>query len=194
MNYLAHFYLAHNDEGLIVGNLLADFVRGKEYMKLPEDFQRGVILHRKIDEYTDRHPEVEKTKSRLRENHGKYASVISDVFYDYFLGINWKEYSQIPLRIFTGNIYSVLKSHQNRFPTQAQITLGYMSKHDWLYHYSSYYGIEMALQGLSRRAKFNNNMHGAIEDLKENEKYIENEFKPFFKELENFVSEEKLNL
>jgi len=191
---LAHFYLARNDDGLIVGNLLADFVKGNKYLELPEDIQRGVILHRSIDEYTDNHKEVEKTKERLRSKYRKYSPVISDVFYDYFLGINWSKYSDISLKDFTKEIYDTLFKYQHSFPMQAQLTVGYMSKNDWLYHYSTYFGIEMALKGLSRRARFETNMFEAIQDLKDTEDLIQAEFTPFFEDLMNHVEKEIKNL
>ncbi len=187
MNYLAHFFLAGNDEGLIVGNLLADFIKGNKYLELPEPFQRGVILHRSIDAFTDNHADVEKTKVRLRAKYRKYAPVISDVFYDYILGDNWHDYSGISLKMFTKNIYDTLKKHQHSFPLPAQMTLSYMSKNDWLYHYSTFFGIEMALKGLSRRATFDTNMHEAIEDLKRDRALIESDFRPFFSDLMKHV-------
>ena len=187
MNYLAHYYLADGDEGLIVGNMLADHVRGNKYKLLPEHIQRGVILHRKIDEFTDTHPEVEKTKVRLREKYRKYAPVISDVFYDYSLGSNWSEYHDKSLREFSAGIYKTLKNNEKSLPNRAQMMLSYMSKDDWLFQYSTFYGIEMALKGLSRRAKFETNMHLAIDDLKRDHKKIESEFKVFFEELRSLV-------
>ena len=108
MNYLAHFYLARNDKGLIVGNLLADYAVGKKYLDYPQEIQRGILLHRRIDEFTDDHPETEKTKVRLREKYKKYSPVISDVYYDYFLGQNWSDYSDVPLKSFTQRIYKTL--------------------------------------------------------------------------------------
>lgn len=194
MNYLAHFFLARGDEGLIVGNFLADHVKGNKYKTLPEEIQRGVILHRRIDDYTDSHHEVEKTKIRLRENYGKYAPVISDVFYDYALGNNWENYSNKELKAFSSEIYATLKRSKHSFPEMARITLEYMSANDWLYHYSTYYGIEMALKGLSRRATFETNMHEAIADLKSDEELIEEEFKSFFVDLQEHVHQELKNI
>ena len=194
MNYLAHFYLASDDEGLIIGNLLADYARGNKYRDFAPDVQRGILLHRSIDQFTDSHDEVEKTKSRLRAKYRKYSPVISDVFYDFALGNNWTNYSDIQLKDFSTGIYSTLKKHQHTFPLEAQLTLAYMSKNDWLYHYSTYYGIEMALKGLSRRASFETNMHEAIEDLKNDQKIIEQEFKSFFNDLIDHVQIEKLKL
>ena len=190
MNYLAHFYLAAKDEGLIIGNILADYKKGKQYLELPEDIQRGVLLHRSIDDFTDNHPEVEKTKARLRKKYRKFAPVISDVFYDFILGNNWKDYSSQRLDAFSSDIYKVLLDNTHILPIQAQMTVGYMSKNDWLYHYSTFWGIEMALKGLSRRTTFDTNMHEAIEDLKRDEAIIEKEFRHFFEDLRSHVSNE----
>jgi len=190
MNYLAHFFLAGSNDGLIVGNLLADFVKGNKYLELPESVQKGVELHRSIDEYTDTHVEVEKTKVRLRKKYRKYSPVISDVFYDYVLGTNWSNYSPIPLKEFSQGIYRTLEKHQDSYPLQAKMTIGYMAKNDWLYHYSTFFGIEMALKGLSRRAKFETNMQEAVEDLRRDYKLIEQEFKPFFNDLMDHVQKE----
>ena len=69
LNYLAHFYLASEDEGLIIGNIMADYKKGRQYLELPKDVQRGVLLHRSIDDFTDNHPEVEKRAPSLQEFH-----------------------------------------------------------------------------------------------------------------------------
>ena len=191
LNYLAHYYLADGDEGLIVGNMLADYLHGNKYKSLPVPIQRGVVLHRMIDDFTDSHPEVEKTKARLREKYRKYAPVISDVFYDYSLGSNWNEYHSESLKEFSAGIYKTLFDNVNMLPDHAKMMLSYMSKNDWLYHYSTFYGIEMALKGLSRRAKFETRMHEAIDDLKRDHEMIETEFKVFFKELRSLVKDFK---
>jgi acyl carrier protein phosphodiesterase len=75
-------------------------------------------------------------------------------------------------------------------PYPAQMTVAYMSKNDWLYHYSTHFGIEMALKGLSRRSVFETNMHEAIADLKVDHEEIQAEFRPFFKDLMAHVDNE----
>ena len=55
MNYLAHVYLSGSDKDLIIGNFIADHVKGKAYLDYPETIQKGILLHRKIDDFTDRH-------------------------------------------------------------------------------------------------------------------------------------------
>ena len=108
MNFLAHLFLAGNDEGLIIGNFIADSIRGKETNNYPESIRRGIVLHRQIDHFTDTHPVVKRTVQRLRKSSEKYAPVVSDVIYDHFLAANWNQYSSIPLKQFANQSYHFL--------------------------------------------------------------------------------------
>ncbi|MEX0290603.1 MAG: DUF479 domain-containing protein, partial [Flavobacteriaceae bacterium] len=93
MNFLAHIYLSFGDDEITIGNFIADSIRGKKYKHLPERVQKGVILHRAIDTFTDAHPTVRQSSKRLHENYSHYSRVIVDIFYDHFLAKNWKNYS-----------------------------------------------------------------------------------------------------
>ena len=106
MNFLAHLYLSGEEEPVLLGNFMADFVKGNPEARLrtilpPEvvasgifpELIRGIQLHRHIDHFTDTHPIVERTKARLRPEFRKYAGVISDMFYDHFLAAEWTAYS-----------------------------------------------------------------------------------------------------
>ncbi len=90
MNFLAHIYLSGNQERVMIGNFIGDFVKGKAWEEFDSAIQRGILLHREIDRYTDDHEVVIKTKERLRPKYHHYAPVISDVFYDHFLASLWK--------------------------------------------------------------------------------------------------------
>ena len=94
MNYLAHFHLSNNNESLIIGNYIADDVKGKAYLNYSSEIQQGILLHRKIDDFTDNHPVVENSKHLIRHNQNKFTPVVMDVFYDYFLANNWDTYSE----------------------------------------------------------------------------------------------------
>src|SRR6188768_77560 len=93
MNFLAHLYLSGNDNKIMVGNFIADFVKGRVALNQFEPaIIRGIELHRAIDEYTDNHPVVTISKNRLRPTYRHYSGVIVDVFYDHFLARNWNTY------------------------------------------------------------------------------------------------------
>ena len=55
MNFLAHSYLSGSDQKILVGNFIGDFVKGKQYENYDDSIQKGIILHREIDYYTDKH-------------------------------------------------------------------------------------------------------------------------------------------
>lgn len=188
MNFLSHLYLSGESEGLIIGNFIADSIKGSAFNTFPEEIQKGIILHRKIDTFTDAHPIVEISKNRLRPKYKKYASVIVDIYYDHYLAINWNTYSETSLKDYTQNVYSLIEKHKHTFPIKSQLFTKYMFEYDILSAYAHLEGIERVLNGMSRRASFVSNMEHSIHDLKEHYPLFENEFKEFFPELQKFVN------
>jgi acyl carrier protein phosphodiesterase len=88
MNFLAHLYLSGDDKDVMLGNLIADSVKGKDYLAYRPGIQEGILLHRKIDHFTDEHPVVERSKHLLRPKYHKFAGVVTDMFYDPTTGRN----------------------------------------------------------------------------------------------------------
>ncbi len=193
MNFLSHLYLAGNSEGLIIGNYIADSVKGSQFNNFSKEIQQGILLHRKIDTFTDSHPMVEQSKQRLREKYKKYAGVIVDIYYDHYLAINWNQYSNQELESFVTAIYAIINSYHSLLPEKSVLFTRYMLEHNILVGYSKLEGIERVLKGMARRTSFESNMEHAIHDLKEHFDLFENEFKIFFPELQNFVSNEIQN-
>ncbi len=190
MNFLAHLYLSGDSEGLIIGNYIADSVRTSTFNLFSPEIQKGILLHRKIDSFTDSHPIVEQSKQRLRGKYKKYASVIIDIYYDHYLAINWSLYSEVELDKFTQHIYTIIQNNYSVLPEKTAHFTKYMLQHDILFAYSKMEGIEKALWGMSRRATFQSNMENSIHDLKEHFPLFEKEFLLFFPELKQFVKEE----
>jgi acyl carrier protein phosphodiesterase len=188
MNFLAHIFLSGNSEGLIIGNFIADSVKGSDYKNYPPEIQKGILLHRMIDTFTDTHPVVEESKKRLRVKYRKYSSVIVDIYYDHYLAINWNNYSSTKLDHYTQNIYRIIKKNHSLLPEKSAQFAKYMFRYNILEAYSTFGGIEQVLKGMAARAKFESNMEFAIEDLKEHYLLFEKEFIIFFKELQEFVS------
>jgi acyl carrier protein phosphodiesterase len=189
MYYLAHFYLSKNQTDLLVGNFIADQIKGKQIEYLPSEIAAGVKLHRFIDDFTDHHPIVEQSKQRLRKRYRKYAGVIVDIYYDHFLAKFWDNYSEQNLKDFSLNVYIELEKYTHIMPPICgELILPKMKKEDWLCSYANIKGIERALFGLSRRATFNSQMQFAIEELEQDYKYFLNDFLYFFPELKQAVN------
>lgn len=190
MNFLAHLYLSKNNPQIMIGNLIADHIRGNKFDYFPKNIQKGIILHRKIDSYTDAHEVVRKSKRRLDERYGHFDGIIIDIFYDYFLAKNWCSYSQIPLDIYTQSVYKLLNDNFDILPEKTKHMLPYMIEFDWLYNYQFLDGIADVLNGMNRRTKGKSQMNLAINDLKSLEHELEKDFTIFFKDLCTFSAEE----
>ncbi len=194
MNFLAHLYLSKSDKNILIGNFIADAVKGKKFKDYPNKIQTGILLHREIDTFTDAHPIVRKSKRRLHERYRHYDGVIIDILYDHFLAKNWHNYSEIPLEIYAESVYSFLHENRSSFPTKIQNALPYMIEYNWLVAYASTEGIKQVLKGMNKRTKGVSQMDLAIEDLIEHYTEFETDFTLFFKELIEFTEQKTTTL
>ncbi|PRX40938.1 acyl carrier protein phosphodiesterase [Salegentibacter salegens] len=190
MNFLAHIYLSDDNTQLKIGNFIADSVKGKKYLEYPPEIQKGIVLHRAIDTFTDTHPIVSKSVERLFDRYGHYSRVIVDILYDHFLAANWKEYCETPLKEYTEDFYKLLQDNFEVLPKPVQNFLPYMVADNWLYNYRKIDGIEKILFQMNRRIKYRVKMHLAVEELREFYEEFENEFRMFFEELKAYVKSE----
>lgn len=191
MNFLAHIYLSFDDPEITLGNFMADSIRGKHYLQYPESLQRGILLHRAIDSFTDTHPLPRQGSRRLFPVYGHYSRVIIDIYYDHFLAKNWEEYSGISLPEYTESFYRLLEENLHRMPEAVQRMAPYMIADDWLLSYRDLGGIDRVLKGLNRRTGRKSGMDRAVVDLEEHYDKFESEFSSFFVELVIF-SRDKL--
>lgn len=184
MNFLAHFYLSGNDTGLLQGNFLADAVKGKKHLDYSPEIQKGILMHRFIDHFTDTHAVTERTKVRLRPEFHHYAPVIVDVFYDHFLAVNWKQFSAVPLVDYAQQVYQSLEENSVVFPEKSKYILKYMKMHDWLNAYSTIEGIGVVLTGMSRRTPYVSGMERGGAALERDYADCKKDFEEFFPELQ----------
>ncbi|RMG86908.1 MAG: DUF479 domain-containing protein [Bacteroidetes bacterium] len=187
MNFLAHLYLSASDDKLTVGNFLADFIRNKDLPALPPRIRAGVVLHRKIDRFTDNHPLVRQGTERLRPHHHKYAPVILDVLYDYILANNWPDWSEEPLFEFTHRIYRVLKQHIALMPPLVQRRLPLMIADDWLAGYGMESGLRYTFERMKKRTSFPHYLDHAVDHFFEDYDAYLAEFNAFFPEVIRYV-------
>jgi len=188
MNYLAHAYLSCNNESLLIGNMITDMCRKKELNLLNKDIQEGVTLHRSIDHFTDSHPQWKKSTSKFFKRHGKYASVLTDLFYDYYLIKNWDTYSSEHLGPFTTKVYEQLLKNLDNMPSRITPKIQKMVDDDYLTKYSKREGLQRSLEWMDKRTKFPSVFKDALLDLDEYDQELNEEFNLFFPELINHVN------
>lgn len=189
MNLLAHSFLSGEQEEVRIGNLIGDFVKGKQYQQYPEKIQLGILLHRQIDSFTDQHFMAKKSAERLKKDHGRYAKIIVDVFYDHFLAQNFEKYTKVSLAQFAENTYQIFFNYQTILPEKVQKIFPELITDNWFVNYANLEGIKQALQRLDKRTGYKVNFEKAIDNLQQDYHFLAQDFAEFFPDIQQFVKQ-----
>ncbi len=180
MNFLAHIYLSGDNDLMKIGNFMADGIHGKNFDDFPMEIQKGIILHREIDTFTDAHPIFRQSTKRLHANYHHYSGIVVDIFYDHFLAKNWSNYSDEKLVDFTERFYQSLRDNYDSLTPKTQKMMPYMIDHNWLLSYQTIEGIENVLVKMDSRMKRDSNMRFSVAELRTYYSEFEQEFTAFF--------------
>lgn len=194
MNLLAHAYLSGDNEYLLIGNFVADHIKGNKIGHLPPEIIKGIKLHRHIDHYTDQHPLFNKSCNRLYPKYHKYSGIIVDILYDHFLARRWRHYHDMPLKEFTEKCYATLLKHYNILPPRTKSLLPHIIMDNWLLAYYRFDGLERSFQGMARRVKYNPGIENAVEDLKSDYSGFETDFRNFFPDLVSYINKKMIEI
>ena len=192
MNFLAHIYLSGDNDLIKIGNFMADGIRGKQFKTYPLEVQKGIVVHRAIDTFTDAHPIFRQSTKKLHARYHHYAGVIADVFYDHFLAKNWATYSDKNLSDYVTNFYQSLSDNTSILSERTIAIMPYMIEQNWLLSYQTIAGIDKILTQMDSRTKNQSKMRFASEELTEFYTEFEQEFTQFFIELRVHASEKLL--
>ncbi len=187
MNYLAHAYLSFNHEEILVGNLISDFVKGKNKFNYPEGIQKGITLHRAIDAFTDGHEATKLAKNIFRPAYRLYSGAFVDVVYDHFLATDVNEFNEEILENFSENVYDVLDKHINYLPEPFARMFPYMKLQNWLFNYHTRWGTEASFGGLVKRARYITESETAASLFEERYKTLQEYYRIFFPDLKSFA-------
>ena len=187
MNYLAHAFLSFEQPDILVGNMISDFVKGKKKYDSPPAIQRGIALHRAIDEFTDNHPETKSARRFFQPSYGLYSAVFMDVVYDHFLAIDPEEFTDVSLIEFSRRTYEMLDHYETVFPDKFRLIYPYMKQYDWLYNYRNLSGIQRSFEGISHRALYMSESSTAFSLFKQNYFELQKHFTAFFPTLKVFA-------
>lgn len=189
MNFLAHLYLSGDQPKIMIGNFIADFVKGRNLASRYEPLVvSGIELHRSIDHFTDTHSIVHQSKKRLAGKYRHYSAVIVDVFYDHFLSSKWNDYHPEPIEVFAAKAYKLMQDNPATLPEDLQMMLPYMVKGNWLVAYGTFDGMFQALTGIGKRTPYISNMNEAVNDLREQYDGFAADFTAFFPQLRDFAN------
>jgi acyl carrier protein phosphodiesterase len=190
MNFLAHSHLSGENRNILFGNFIADSVKGKAMNDFPNNIKKGILLHRKIDSFTDKHEVFKSSVKLIRPAYGKFSGVVVDIYYDHFLAVNWKEYSNISLKSFARHVYLILGNNFSLLPARTKRMLPFLIAQNWLVGYSRFDGLKNVFAGMDRRTNNISGMKDAVIQLKINYDELGLQFKEFYPQLQHFAKEQ----
>jgi Uncharacterized protein conserved in bacteria len=184
MNYLAHAYLSFNQPAILAGNLISDFVKGKQVLQFPEEVRKGILLHRAIDAYTDEHAVPREARNIFKPYYRLYSAAFIDVAFDHFLANDFQQFTDDSLSRFSQEVYSAMDTFLHMFPERFKIMYPYMKQQNWLYNYRSRLGIERSFAGLVRRAAYLTDSDTAFKLFEDNYDTLQEYYAGFFPALQ----------
>ncbi|HCT30867.1 MAG TPA: DUF479 domain-containing protein [Bacteroidales bacterium] len=190
MNFLAHLYLSGSNINIRLGNFIGDYVKGKHFENYPSDVQKGIVLHRAIDSFTDKHQATHVCIELLRPGYGKYAGVVVDVLFDHVLAREWEKYSNEELKSFTRKFYLQMLQHYMLLPERPKKFLPFMIQSNRLYSYRTLAGVKRAIEIMSSVTTLPDKSEFVMEVLSQNYPQISNQFNILFPEIMDFVTKD----
>ena len=188
MNYLGHLVLSGNDSEILFGNFIADAIKGNSYIKWPVNIQKGILLHRYIDNFTDTNHHYLLGKRRFYKKFPKIGGIVNDILYDHLL---WKyEHKNQTLQLNQKIIrfYKILDDFADKMPEKINHLYRYMRRDDWLNNYQHEEGIRKILKNMGKRINYSKNLELSFEIYKNSSLDFEKEFELFYKEIKEKTS------
>lgn len=190
MNFLAHLFLSGENEKLMVGNFIGDYVKGRNYENYKDGVKQGILLHRQIDFYTDNHLKFREAKKLMVPEFGLYSGIIIDLIYDHLLAKNWDNYSTRNLREYTKWVHAVLLKNFFYLPKRVQGFLPILIQNRRLESYATVEGIQKSLEIMSRYTSLPKKSEKAIEIMEANLPFFESNFADFMNDVISFVEDD----
>ncbi|MFA8299207.1 MAG: ACP phosphodiesterase [Hyphomicrobiales bacterium] len=191
MNFLAHTYLSGSFSDIMVGNFIADAVKGNTIKQYSEEIIQGIMLHRKIDEYTDAHDVFRQVSNAIKPYFNRYSGVVVDIYFDHYLAVNWSMYSSTPLNRYVKKVYALMSKNFSILPVRIQRILPAMISQNWLENYAHFDDLQQVFNAMVKRANFTSNMEKGVEILKAYYADFQLSFNEFFPQIVDYIKEEQ---
>ena len=187
LNYLAHIYLSGFSLSVQTGNFIGDFVKGKQMDAYPSKMRQGIVMHRKIDHYTDQHPVVKELVQLLRPEFGRYSAIVADMYFDYFLAKNFKVITGgRSLTLFVYRFYVGALLRYWLLPERVRGFIFHFIGTNRLGKYAHADGLQDSLEIMARYKVSALDPHQIVQYLKANEMALEKYFDDFFPDLQKY--------
>lgn len=184
MNYIAHLHIASVTGTSLLGNFLGDFVKGSDLRNYSADLQKGIRLHRRVDQLTDSSVIFLQLKQQFPDNLRKTAPIVLDVIFDHLLIKHWQRFAVIDKQRLFEQFYIQLEQHTDIVSERFARVRKSLLTDRWLSQYEQLETCYFALQSIEQRFKrkivFADQSYTWCQD---NQLLIEEGFLQFFPEL-----------
>jgi len=188
LNYLAHIFLSGKSGRLQVGNFIGDFVKGSRLNSYPDGIRQGIRLHREIDSFTDSHEVVRETVTLLRPTFGRYSAILVDMYFDYFLALDFHVYSpDKSLERFSYHFYASVLVRYHHLPKRVRGFIFHFVFTNRLAAYSTIEGLKESLQIMARHKVTALEPDKTIDFLLQHHDELQKRFHLFFPDVIEFV-------
>tara|TARA_B100001093_G_scaffold514834_1_gene589795 strand:- start:8 stop:592 length:585 start_codon:yes stop_codon:yes gene_type:complete len=188
MNYLGHLVLSGNDSEILFGNFIADAIKGNSYLEWPENIQKGILLHRFIDNFTDNNNHYLLGKRRFYEKFPKMGGIVNDILYDHLLWNYDHKNKTLQLTKEIIRYYKILDDFSENMPEKIKQLYKYMRRDDWLNNYQYEEEMRKILKRMGKRINYSKNLELSFEIYKKSSSDYEKEFELFYNEIKEKTS------
>lgn len=177
MNFLAHLHLAQLADSSLLGNLMADFVRGNPHQQWSTPIADGILLHRRLDSLTDNLPEVREARQWFRAETRRVAPITLDVIWDHFLARHWDQFHPAQsLAAFSAAAEREITPQLSGTPEGFVELNAIMWRERWLEHYAEPTRLARVLSGMAQRRPRLAALRDSYQDFVENYAGLEQQF------------------
>ncbi|WP_447928574.1 acyl carrier protein phosphodiesterase [Vreelandella sp. EE27] len=179
MNFLAHAWLARlGEDGFLLGNVIADGIKGSDLSGWPDAVAAGVRHHRRVDAFVDSHDVIKRARQRAPVGQRRVAGIALDILWDHFLArslIGTPEFDALLERL-----YALLA--REPAPNRLALMMPSLIEHDWLRGYADFGFTCRAIAGLGRRLSGPNRLAEITPWLARDYRWLEDHFHPLWNE------------
>ena len=180
--------LSGNDSEILFGNFIADAIKGNSYLEWPENIQKGILLHRFIDNFTDNNNHYLLGKRRFYEKFPKMGGIVNDILYDHLLWKYEHQHQTLQLNKQIIRFYKILDDFSDKMPEKIKHLYKYMRRDDWLNNYQYEEGMRKILMRMGKRINYSKNLELSFEIYKKSSSDYEKEFELFYNEIKEKTS------
>ncbi len=164
-----------------IGAFIADAVKGNNHKLYNKNIQLGILQHRMIDSFIDNDKNVAQVTALFRLKYGKYAGIVTDIVFDYFLLENWNKYQEISIKRFVLKFFINVVFNYLIFPKRMKRFVKVVVFNNLTAYYKSTSGVAKVLDLMSKYRGIPDESNFAIEVINDNYNFINNIFNSFFK-------------